>query len=129
MIYLLLTDLERCLQGTILVSFDTDPAPGEDAYLAVYRSTDGGRTFSAFSRVVDTQGHGPMRYQSHLFLLDTPFGGLPAGTVLLAGNAVPDSHKTSMLDLYVSHDDGLVNALNECDIMPTLPMFPYFSHI
>ncbi|UZJ55546.1 hypothetical protein CBS101457_004866 [Exobasidium rhododendri] len=92
--------------GTILVSFDTDPPSGQVAHLAIHRSTDGGKTFEAFSQVVDTQDHGPMRYQSHLFLLEKAFGDFPAGTVLLAGNAVPDDHETSSLDLYASSDSG-----------------------
>ncbi|KAF2186377.1 glycoside hydrolase family 93 protein [Zopfia rhizophila CBS 207.26] len=72
----------------------------------VYRSIDGGATWSKYSSIQDTKNGWGMRYQPFLYLLDVPFGGYPAGTILAAGNSVPANLNQSWVDLYASTDNG-----------------------
>ena len=107
---------------TLLATFEFYPSMsgGSEPYFPVYRSTDGGRSWSLFSEIHDTRGKGwGLRYQPTLFELPTEVGPWPAGTVLAAGNSIPilddpedvpegeigELGETS-IDLYASTDEG-----------------------
>lgn len=51
----------------------------------IYKSVDGGATWSNFSAVKDTQNGWGMRFQPFLYTLPTDFGGYARGTILAAG--------------------------------------------
>jgi len=93
--------------GTILATFEKNVNPGEEAVFPIYRSTDNGKTWAHFSDVHDTKGYGGNRWQHMLYELPYQMGDLPAGTILCAGNAVPDNHSSTNLVLYKSNDAGL----------------------
>ena len=47
-----------------------------------------------------------LRYQPFLYELAEPIGGYEAGTILLAGNSIPDDLSQTQIDLYASTDKG-----------------------
>ena len=90
-------------------------------YFPIYRSTNGGQTWTEISRVQvswqmnllenradrqDTVNNWGLRYQPQLYVLPQAMGGFAAGTVLLAGNSIPGDLSKTKLDLYASTDNG-----------------------
>lgn len=72
----------------------------------VFRSTDDGHTWSQISAVHDTVNSWGLRYQPFLYELPRAFAGLPAGTVLCAGNSIPHDLSRTKIDVYASFDRG-----------------------
>ncbi|WP_406600196.1 sialidase family protein [Haloarcula terrestris] len=109
-------------RGPLLATFEFYPSMsgGSTPYFPVYRSTDGGRSWSKYSEIHDTSGKGwGLRYQPTLFELPEEVGPWPAGTVLAAGNSIPildDPEDVpegqigelgeTKIDLYASTDEG-----------------------
>jgi hypothetical protein len=84
----------------------TDADHADQPFYPVYRSTDGGETWSEFSEIHDTQNDWGMRYQPTLFELPEDTGPWDAGTVLAAGNSIPDDLSESQIEVYASEDHG-----------------------
>lgn len=95
---------------TLLATFEHyasgDEAPDGLPFFPVYRSTDGGRTWSRFSRIRDTQNGWGLRFQPTLFELPEPAGPWAAGTILAAGNSIPEDGSRTKIDVYASEDRG-----------------------
>ena len=93
--------------GYLLATFEDYHSPSNPVY-PIYRSTDGGVTWSLFSSIHDLQHHPVwgMRYQPDLFELPRALGPWAAGTVLAAGNVIPQDLSKSELELYASVDHG-----------------------
>ena len=82
------------------------PEPPPVAF-PIYRSTDYGVSWSFLSWVNDTQfGYGN-RYQPFLYLLEREWAGWEAGTVFLAGSAIPTDLSSTHIELYASRDSGV----------------------
>jgi hypothetical protein len=92
--------------GTILATWENYSS--EPPYFPIYRSTDKGRTWSEISKVKDEVNGWGLRYQPQLFELPEDIGGFPAGTILLAGSAIPENLAKTQIDLYASTDRGSV---------------------
>ena len=75
-------------------------------YFPIYQSFDQGRTWSERSRVHDQLNNWGLRYQPFLYLLEEPFAGFRPGTILLAGNSIPNDLSKTQIDLYASRDQG-----------------------
>lgn len=90
--------------GALLATFEcyTYGAP----VFPVYRSGDGGKSWERIGQVEDTQKGFGCRYQPHLFELPVKCGELEPGTILCAGNIIPDDLKSTALHLYKSSDCG-----------------------
>ena len=84
---------------------DSPPVP-DDPYFPVYRSTDGGDSWDPFSAISDTENGWGLRYQPVLFELPESVGPWDAGTVLAAGNSIPEDRSQTKLDVYASTDGG-----------------------
>ncbi|GAA5434576.1 sialidase family protein [Haloarcula japonica] len=100
-------------QGPLLATFEFYPSMsgGSVPYFPVYRSTDGGRTWSEYSEIHDTSGKDwGLRYQPTLFELPQSVGPWSAGTVLAAGNAIP------ILDAPEEVPEGAIGELGETSI-------------
>jgi hypothetical protein len=93
-------------EGGILATWE-DYGP-EPPYFPIYKSKDNGKTWTEISRVNDAVNGWGLRYQPFLYQLPEPFGGFPAGTILLAGSAIPQDLSKTQLDLYASTDLGSV---------------------
>lgn len=98
---------------TLLATFERygfgDDDTGDEASQPVfplYRSEDGGRTWSRFSEIRDTQNGWGLRYQPTLFELPESIGPWSAGTILAAGNSIPDDRSRTKIDVYASEDGG-----------------------
>ncbi|NMM15801.1 MAG: exo-alpha-sialidase [Cellulomonas sp.] len=85
------------------MNFDEVP---EGRAFPVWRSTDDGRSWDLIARVVDSHLLIGNRYQPTLYELPVDFGGSPRGTLLLAGNAIPDDMSETHIVLYASQDQG-----------------------
>ncbi|KAF4780775.1 hypothetical protein HER10_EVM0002231 [Colletotrichum scovillei] len=92
-------------QSLLLSWEDYDPA-ATLTYFPIYKSEDGGASFTAFSRVDDQVNGWGNWYQPFLYELPQPFGGFPQGTILLAGVSTPRNLSQAYIDLYASTDQG-----------------------
>ncbi|KAL9116024.1 MAG: hypothetical protein Q9227_000392 [Pyrenula ochraceoflavens] len=93
--------------NTILATWENYSPEPPPVYFPIYHSTDGAQTWTEISRVQDTANNLGNRYQPFLYTLPQDFAGLPAGTVLLAGNSIPTDLNTTHIDLYYSPDSGV----------------------
>ncbi len=90
--------------GTILATFEC--YTNDEPVFPIYESTDDARSWSLKSEVRDTQlGYG-CRFQPHLFEMPCDSGALKEGTILCAGNIIPNTFTSTALHLYKSEDAG-----------------------
>lgn len=87
-------------------SWGQPPEYDDKPYFPIYRSENGGQTWSKFSELRDTQSEWGLRYQPNLFELPTDVGPWEAGTVLAGVNSIPSDLSETSLELYASEDHG-----------------------
>lgn len=92
--------------GTLIATCDQHVWVNNEQVWPIYRSTDGGETWTHISNVTDTVYNTNRKAQPMLYELPQSVGNLPAGTLLLAGNLVPDDQSSSRLVVYKSSDVG-----------------------
>ncbi|KAH6983627.1 Sialidase [Ilyonectria sp. MPI-CAGE-AT-0026] len=92
--------------GTLLATWENYSPEPPMVYFPIYRSTDKGATWSAFSTVNDTKNGWGLRYQPFLYVLPQQIGNLAKGTILLAGNSIPTDLSKTKIDIYASTDSG-----------------------
>ncbi|KAL2866217.1 BNR/Asp-box repeat domain protein [Aspergillus lucknowensis] len=82
--------------------------PPEGPYLPIYRSINGGRSWSDYSRVYFTHRNytGGNIWQPFLYELPQRVGEYPQGTILASGNAIPEDASSTNIELYASLDRG-----------------------
>ncbi|MFC6763991.1 sialidase family protein [Natrinema soli] len=128
---------------TLLATFEYYPSMsgGSEPYFPIYRSTNGGQTWSKFSEIHDQSGKDwGLRYQPTLYELPEETGPWPAGTVLAAGNAIPilddpddvedgevGELGDSSIDLYASTDRG-VSWEYVSTVVTGGPAYPHAGH-
>lgn len=91
----------------ILLSWEDYDPDVDLAYWPIYKSTNGGVSFSQLSRVDDQVNGWGAWYQPNLYTLPQDFGGYPAGTILLSGTSTPRNLSEAYIDLYASTDGGV----------------------
>ncbi|WP_255681362.1 exo-alpha-sialidase [Natrinema sp. SYSU A 869] len=95
---------------TLLATFEQYESIDNDGtgqpVFPLYRSPDGGETWSRFSEIRDMQNGWGLRYQPTLFELPESIGPWSAGTILAAGNSIPDDRSRTKIDVYASEDGG-----------------------
>ncbi len=72
----------------------------------IYESTNSGQSWTQVGSVQDTVNGWGMRYQPQLFELPQAIGSLAKGTLLCAGNSIPNDLSKTKIDLYKSTDLG-----------------------
>ncbi|MBQ1934982.1 MAG: exo-alpha-sialidase [Clostridia bacterium] len=95
--------------GTMLATFEqlNSGLEAQKPGYAIYRSTDGGKTWSLGTVVRETDKTMQSEWNPFLLELTMPLGDYPAGTVLLAGCSIDAAHSTaSAIRLYASADGG-----------------------
>ncbi|MDP4502009.1 RICIN domain-containing protein [Nonomuraea turcica] len=94
--------------GTLLVTYDQLVYVNGVQVYPIYRSTDGGTTWSHLSNVVPSQTFSSLTLTSQPFLYELPqqVGALAAGTIILAGMIMPADRSSSRIVLYTSTDRG-----------------------
>ena len=90
--------------GTMLTTFET--YTNGTPYFPVYKSTNGGSTWSYLSQVDDTVNGYGMRWNPDLYELPAALGSLPAGTLIEAGLSVPSSLASTTILLFDSTNQG-----------------------
>lgn len=80
--------------------------PPDGTYLPIYRSKDGGQTWSNYSKVHFTNGDYGSIWQPHLYELPRQVGEYPRGTILASGNAIPRDFSSTNIEVYASLDRG-----------------------
>ena len=90
--------------GTLLSTFEcyTYDTP----VFPIYESTDGARSWHLKSRIEDKEKGLGCRFQPHLYELPVDLGEMKEGTILCAGNIIPDDFSSSCLHIYKSTDGG-----------------------
>lgn len=92
--------------GTLLTTCDQHSWVDGEQVWPIYRSTDGGNTWSHITDVTDSMFGTNRKAQPMLYELPQAVGGMSAGTLLLAGNLVPHDQSSSRLVIYKSSDHG-----------------------
>lgn len=94
--------------GTLLAVFARSGVPGEKADMPIYRSIDGGKTWSVRPiGVVRDTVHGWDIEAPALFELPAAQGDLPAGTLFAAGTAwMRKDFRQQSMEVFVSRDGG-----------------------
>jgi hypothetical protein len=90
--------------GTMLATFEK--YMNGTPVFPIYESTNGGVSWSQVSSAADTVNGWGLRYQPFLFELPQAIGSMPAGTLLLFGNSIPNDLSQTKLDMYKSTDRG-----------------------
>ncbi|GFF59242.1 hypothetical protein IFM46972_11327 [Aspergillus udagawae] len=84
--------------------------PPDGTYLPIYRSKDGGQTWSNYSKVHFSNNGGYVGgsiWQPFLYELPRQVGEYPRGTILASGNAIPHDFSSTNIEVYASLDRGL----------------------
>jgi hypothetical protein len=89
---LLLNQPDPATGNNVLLATWENYLPNNDSfpYFPIYQSFDLGETWSERSRVYDQVNGWGLRYQPFLYVLEEEMGGFEEGTVLLAGNSIPN---------------------------------------
>jgi hypothetical protein len=104
---LLATDPAGRHRGALFLTAEIyRPVDDDRPAFPIWRSTDGGLSWSLISQVIDTEFGVGHRHQPTLYELPEEFAGLTRGTLLLAGNAIPDDLSSTRLVVYSSDDGG-----------------------
>ena len=90
--------------GTMLTTFET--YTNGTPYFPVYKSTNGGSTWSYLSQVDDTVNKYGMRWNPDIYELPAALGSLPAGTLIEAGLSVPSNLASTTILLFDSTNQG-----------------------
>lgn len=90
--------------GTLLATMEcyTHDTP----VFPIYESEDQAHSWHWLSDVKDTRSGMGCRFQPHLFELPCDMGELKEGTILCAGNIIPDDFSSTSLQMYKSSDAG-----------------------
>lgn len=102
----------RCIQlkhfqgkeGVLLATFECYSY--STPVFPIYESNDNGRSWHFLSEITDNEKGYGCRFQPHLYELPVDCAVLKAGTILCAGNIIPDDFSSSALHLYQSQDGG-----------------------
>ena len=92
--------------GTLIATCDQHKWVNGEQVWPIYRSTDNGESWSLVSNVTDTVFSTNRKAQPMLYELPQAVGNMPAGTLLLAGNLVPNDKSSSRIVIYKSTDVG-----------------------
>lgn len=92
--------------GSHLITWENYPPEPPLATFPIWKSVDGGATWTDFLNVTDQVNGWGLRYQPHFYILEEDIGAYPAGTLLLGGMSVPADLSEAWLDIYASHDNG-----------------------
>ncbi|KAF7556653.1 hypothetical protein G7Z17_g1187 [Cylindrodendrum hubeiense] len=93
--------------NSLLMTWENYPKEPPLVNHPIYKSIDGGATWSNFSQVKDQTNGWGMRFQPFLYTLPRDFGGFAAGTILAAGVSTPFSLEGGVyIDLYASKDQA-----------------------
>lgn len=91
---------------SLLLAWEDYDADVAEAYIPIYKSNDGGASFSPLTRVHDQINGWGLWYQPHFYTLPQAVGAYPRGTILLGAVSTPRNLSEAYIELYASQDDG-----------------------
>ena len=100
---------QNCEKDNVLLATWENYSP-EEPWFPIYQSDDLGENWHEISRVYDQVNGWGLRYQPHLYELPQAIGNFSAGTILLAGNSIPQDLSETKIDLYASTDKGYIES-------------------
>ena len=105
---------QHCEDDEVLLATWENYLPNNDTnpYFPIYQSYDGGATWSERSKVYDQVNGWGLRYQPFLYELPHAVGNFTAGTIILAGNSIPNDLSQTRIDVYASTDKGYIPFLS-----------------
>lgn len=77
--------------GVLLATWENYSPEPPLVYFPIFESCDGGETWREISKIQDQVNGWGLRYQPFLYELPARVGRYPAGTVLAAGNSIPEN--------------------------------------
>lgn len=92
--------------GSLILTWDNQSPEPPEVWTPVFRSTDGGYTWSNYTTIHDSQNGWGLRYQAFPFVLTEQIGRFPEGSVLLAVNSAPANWSDFKIELYASTDNA-----------------------
>ncbi len=92
--------------GTLLATCDQHVWVNNEQVWPIYQSTDGGNSWRHITDITDETFGTNRKAQPMLYELPNAVGDMPAGTLILAGNLVPDDESSSRIVIYKSTDHG-----------------------
>lgn len=92
------------MNGRILATFEC--YSHETPVFPIYESVDDARSWRRIGEVADLESGYGCRYQPHLYELPCSSGDLEEGTILCAGNIIPQDISSTSIRLYKSRDAG-----------------------
>jgi hypothetical protein len=92
--------------GVLLATWENYSPEPPLVYAPIFRSTNGGESWTEIAKVMDQVNNFGLRYQPFLYELPDKIGEYPAGTVLLATNSIPTDLNFTKIDVYQSPDKG-----------------------
>ena len=93
-------------QRTLLATWENYSPQLPLVYAPIYRLVDGGATWHAYSTITDQVNGWGLRYQPFLYVLPERIGKLEKGSLLYAGNSIPEDRSQTKIDVYASTDGG-----------------------
>lgn len=92
--------------GVLLATWENYSPEPPLVYAPIFKSVNGGESWTHISNVTDQVNGWGLRYQPFLYELPARVGKYPAGTVLLATNSIPTDLSETKIDVYASLDKG-----------------------
>ncbi|KAJ8130785.1 hypothetical protein O1611_g2841 [Lasiodiplodia mahajangana] len=93
--------------GALIATWENYSPEPPKVYFPIYKSIDGGASWTQISQVDDTVNGWGLRYQPFCTSCRSQSEATPAGTLLVAGNSIPTDLSKTKIDIYASTDDGL----------------------
>ncbi|KAI9730552.1 MAG: hypothetical protein M1834_005793 [Cirrosporium novae-zelandiae] len=104
--YVLYARTVQLTNGDLLSTWENYSPEPPLVYFPIFKSTDGGETWTHISNITDQANGWGMRYQPDIFQLTEAIGDYPSGTILCAGNSIPTDLSQTQIDMYASTDLG-----------------------
>ncbi|KAJ9144196.1 Glycoside hydrolase family 93 protein [Pleurostoma richardsiae] len=97
----------QLVDESLLMTWENYPKEPPLVNHPIYRSVDGGATWSNFSQIEDQVNGWGLRFQPFLYTLPQPLGNFAAGTILAAGVSAPFNLTGGVyIELYASTDEA-----------------------
>ncbi len=92
-------------KNVLLATFE-NYSKKEPPFAPIYRSLDGGISWTLISKIKDVKNNFGMRFQPVLYELECDVADLKKGTIIYAGNSIPKDMSSTELLLFISRDCG-----------------------
>lgn len=92
--------------GSLLSTWENYSPEPPLVYFPIFKSTDGGVSWTEIGKIEDQVNGWGLRYQPDLYELPRAIGKFPKGTIIGSGNSIPTDLSKTKIDVYASTDGG-----------------------